>query len=222
MRGPAAGPWLVGTTETFCNGATFNPGGWLVGASKRKRGGSSLDPVAAAQSKVLSTFEKQARRQLSPVLGDAGMRRVRTDLAISTTVGGGVIVQAPLRLPARFDPHQLERKSEIAAVLGTTIPLIDPVTLTVLEPGMYAWAVRKVGPEFVAFDFFNQRGAPALSVLAREKGGGPISVDFGLVDIEITVGGIDSIVPPGEVFVCLSLLIWKTCFFLILPKLPWP
>lgn len=190
---------------------------------KAKRRGSSSDPISLAQAQTLGTFEKVLRKDLKPVLGDAGLKRVRTEQAIVTSVSGGVIVQAPLELPARFTPARLERRSEIVAVIANTVPLVDPVTLRALEPGAYAWAVRKVSKDVFAFDFFNERGAPALSTIARQKDDTGPGGDDGVLDIDIVRGGKDSLVPPGSLYICVSLLDWMYCFFIGWPpRLPWP
>jgi hypothetical protein len=196
-----------------------------VSPVKAKRRSSPSDPIVVAQSQTLDVFAKLVRSQLKPVLGAAGQQRVRTDLAICTSVGGGVVIQAPLQLAVRFDPRRLERKSKIVAVVCNTIPLVDPVSLIGIDPGVYAWAVRKVSADVVAFDFFNRRGAPALSTIARQKDdAGPDGGNIPFLDVHISRGGEpDALLPPGTMFICLSLLYWEHCFFLNWPpRLPWP
>jgi len=187
---------------------------------------SSSSPVAVAQSQALATFEKTVRNELKSVLGADGLKRLRTDVAITTSVRGGVIIHSPLRRPPGFDAKRLRRKSEIAAVIVNTVPLIDMVTLNSLEPGAYAWAVRRVRGEIFAFDFFNTRGAPALTTMARNnEPGTDAGTDAGtdpFIDVDITGDGPDSLVPPGEVLICLSLMKWLTCFYITKPTLPWP
>lgn len=194
---------------------------------KSTRRSSSSHPIASAQAQTLKEFEKLVHRDLKSVLGASGLKRLRKDLAICTSVGKGVVVQVPLDQPARFDPHKIGRKSEIVAVLGNTVPLTDPVSLKSLEPGVHAVAVRKISGEATAFDFFDGRGAPVLSTFAMAMtdagtdGGTDAGGDIKLADIDVTRGGMDSLVPPGEVYICVSFLAWEYCFTLDIPTW-WP
>jgi hypothetical protein len=185
---------------------------------------NSLDPswkkLVVSQAQVMQEFEQAARKALKPVLGAAGIRQIRADAAIVTPLRGAVIIHAPLKVSGKMSIERIQREKPFAAVLMTVMPLVDPVTETALQPGIYALRLRSVGGRNVAFDFLADGGRPAFSTLAQQKdNGGP----WGL-DIELDLpGDPDSLWPPPDNgWFCMSILHWKKCWWWGWPEIEWP
>lgn len=178
-------------------------------------------PMAASQADALQTFEKMTRQSLSSVLGPAGLRRVKHDAAIITSIRGYVVVHAPLRSRGLWSVKRIVKEQPIVGVIGTMLPLVDPVTRATLKPGLYAVGLRSIGGNDVAFDFFSEKGNPILSTQATAK-----SAAFGLEgpfgsDIDITLPSDDSFFPPGHAYFCISILHWKKCWLWTWPTIDW-
>jgi hypothetical protein len=171
----------------------------------------------ATQTETLRVFHDTVRSRLKPVLGDRGLRRLSKDLAIATSAGGGVVMHAPLELERSVPFARLLRERRLVGALVTTSSLYDPLSHKPLEPGAYAVGLRPLGRDEVAFDFYGSRGKPAISMLARNTDTPEENAVPAMFDVDITRGGIDSFVPPGQVVICLSFYHWFVCFLVTLP-----
>jgi hypothetical protein len=197
--------------------------------AKAKISSGLCGPLAIAQAATIDQFAKLVRRDLAPVLGAAGLRQVRFDTAIATTVGGGVVAYAGMRSPRPMTLDRIRKESPVVAVLANSIPLIDRVALRALPPGVYALRLRPLGGDSMAFDFLAAKGHPAFStgattVVARQQGGSNEPITKGIdIDFGWPGPGGDPLWPPPENgFMCISYGDWKKCWHWGWPEINWP
>jgi hypothetical protein len=190
---------------------------------------SQSSPLAHAQADVLAQFNRLITSSLGPLLGKAGLAGVRRDLAIVSSVGGGVVVHAGLKPKGAMTLERIARERPIVGVLATSLPLIDPVSLTALKPGAYVVRLRSVGELGMAFDFFTEKSRPAYSTYAGPTR--PVPLDrkaslAGLIDGDIEAPwNPDSFSPPDDGTsgkLCISFYIWEHCWRWDWPVIRWP
>jgi hypothetical protein len=197
--------------------------------SRPAAGRSRPSPLAAAQADVLARFDRMITESLGPLLGKAGLARVRRDLAIATSVGGGVVVHAGLKPKGAMTLERIAKEKPIVGVLANSIPLVDPVSLVALQPGAYVVRLRAVGEHAMAFDFFTERSRPVLSTLAeptRAVPTGRTTPFYGLIDVDLDFPwDPDGMIPPPDDGtsgkLCFSFLIWKHCWRWDWPDIDW-
>jgi hypothetical protein len=196
---------------------------------KGLRSASRSQSSARGQSDVRARFD-----ELVPLLGKAGLAELRRHPVIVSSLGDGVVVHAAVRQKRPLTLARIAKEKPIVGVIANSIPLREPNSLAVLKPGAYVVRVRRAGKTAVAFDYFAERSAPALSGHARPLQ--PIPTDAALTigsgnwkaDVDITLPwDPDSFDPPdgSEGKFCLSLFAWSHCWDWDWPKLPkwlWP
>jgi len=192
---------------------------------KKRVASGGLDPqwkaIASAQEQAMQAFEKMVHRAMVPVLGPAGVKKIQREAAIITTMRRCVAVYAPLRERGKLTPERIRREKPKVAVLATMVPLLDPVTLQTVSPGVYAVGLRWVGGKDIAFDLYGEKGRPTISTLAQTKDAGADDGSILGFDIDITLPDIDSIFPPPNGRFCISFLHWKKCWNWDWPEWPW-
>lgn len=190
---------------------------------------SQSAPLAEAQAELLAQFDRLITDSLGPLLGKARLAAVRRDLAIATSVGGGVVVHAGVKSKGTMTLHRIAKEKPIVGVLANTIPLIDPVTLATLKPGAYVVRIRPLGRDAVVFDYFTEKSGPVFSAVGEPTK--PVPTDrtaplLGLADVDVDLPwDPDSLSPPEDDtrgLFCMSILHWKKCWHWDWPDIDWP
>ena len=186
--------------------------------------------LAAAQSEVLKEFDRVVDERLGALLGRGNRKRLRSDLAIATQLGKGVVVHAGVQSKTPMTIERIRREKPIVGAMASTLPLIDPVSLTALAPGAYVVRMRALGVDKFAFDFFPGKGKPVFSGVAdvaRQIGPDYTGTLGNLADVEIELPwDPDGMFPPetddlhGQF--CISFLRWKHCWSWDWPDIDWP
>ena len=186
--------------------------------------------LADAQADVLAQFDRLITDSLGPLLGKSTLSKLRSDPAIVSRFGGGVVVHAAVRSKGAMTLERIKKEKPIVGVVANSLPLIDPFSLTELKPGAYVVRLRRVGKTTMAFDFFTEKSRPVYS--ARAEPTNPIPVDpkapisAAKVDVDIILPwDPDDLFPPtngtdGQF--CLSLFSWSHCWNWNWPDIRWP
>ena len=186
--------------------------------------------LADAHADVLREFDRVVDERLGAMLGRGNRKRLRSDLAIATKLGKGVVVHAGVQSKAPMTIQRIRREKPIVGVMANTVPLIDPVSLTALAPGAYVVRMRAVGEDRFVFDFFPGKGKPVFSgvtEVARQIGPDYTGSLGNLADVEIELPwDPDGMLPPETDDLhgrfCISFLKWKHCWSWDWPDIDWP
>lgn len=197
-------------------------------SAKRAKSDPRFQALAGAQDQAREAFAALVKKDLGSALGKDGLRRLRVDTMIFSPAGGGVIAHASFKPRRPLTIENLRRYAPIVSIQANTIPLVDPITGTTLEPGVYAVRLRSVGGGRFAFDYHHDKSPPVFSTLAepkaRQSDAGVSPQD--VLDIDITFPPGDdptTLIPPGDPgYFCLSILGWFKCWRWDWPKWPWP
>ena len=204
---------------------------------KNVKSAKSLKPdprfaaLLGAKDETREAFAALVKRDLGKMLGADALRRLRTDRMILTPAGPGMVAHASFKTPSPLTRENLRRHAAIVAVQVNTIPLIDPITVTALEPGVYAIRLRPVGRTRFAFDYLREgEKLPVFSTeaepVARQQG--PLGRLWDSIDIIVRWPTPDDpqypddLLPPGTPGrFCISILEWAKCWDWDWPRLPW-
>ncbi len=190
------------------------------------RSGPGTAALAAAQSGTMREFERLTRERLGPLLGPKGLRRVDFSTAISTVVGGGLIVHAGIRHKKPMTVERVRKEAPAVGILANTIPLIDPVSRTALPAGVWVVRLRPLRGGAMAFDFHAGKepafGVRAEAIAARQSGDQAAITHFIDIELDFPSDATDRLLPPGEGYACVSFLVWKSCWFWSWPEIHWP
>jgi hypothetical protein len=181
-----------------------------------------------SREQARDAFAALVKRELGPALGADMLRRLRVDRMIIIPAPRGVIAHASFKPRRPLTRANLRRHAPIVGVQVNTVPLIDPVTGTALEPGVYAVRLRCVGGDRFAFDYHRRQGPPHFSTLAQTSAQ-EIGEPQDTLDADIIFPPGDdpnTLIPPGDPgYCCLSLFGWSKCWrwdWPEWPKWPWP
>jgi hypothetical protein len=180
-------------------------------------------------------------KPLASVLERDGIYEIPLDTSILTRVKSGMIFHAPVPLTDKVTKKDLETRTHSVGVLANTVPLIDSVARTILEPGPYVVQLRPLLKGGFAFDFVDKNYNVALSTCATSTDPGrfeafpeemlALSIFGKLIDASagpeicfgpgtITPIGTGPTFPdppfPGPEwdcvsFICVSFLYWELC-----------
>ena len=186
--------------------------------------------LVGTQDHAREAFAALVKKDLGSVLGKSGLRRLRVDTMFFAPVGGGVIAHASFKPRHPVTIANLTRHSPIVTVQLNTIPLVDPVTRSTLEPGVYLVRLRPVGGGRFALDYLLGKDPPVFSTTAypkaRQTGDGGVEEDALDGSIEWPTGDTipdDSLRPPGEPGkICLSIYGFYHCWTWEWPDWHWP
>lgn len=187
--------------------------------------------VLGAKNDIREAFATLVKKDLGRLLGADGLRRLRTDRMIFSPAGPGIVAHASFKTRRPLTLENLRRYAPIVAVQVNTIPLIDPITRTALEPGTYAIRLRPVGGTRFAFDYLREGDKlPVFSTsaepVARQQG--PLGQLWDSIDIIIRWPIPEDpepheLLPPGTPGrLCISILSWDKCWDWDWPEIDWP
>ena len=212
------------------------PRGTKPPTSAKSAKSSKSDPrfsaLLGAKDDTREAFAALVKKELGKLLGADALRRLRTDRMIITPAGPGVVAHASVKSQRPLTLENLRRHAPIVAVQVNTVPLIDPITLTALEPGTYAVRLRPVGRTRFAFDYFRAgEKLPVFSTTAEPvaQQQGPLGRLWDSIDIIVRwptpddATYPDDLLPPGTPGrFCISILHWSKCWDWDWPEIDWP
>ena len=196
---------------------------------------AGLDELTRKQADLADSYAR-IFKALDPLLRKERVHKPTFKHMIFSRVGNGVVVHLPLKLRDRITKKDLYAAPRALGILANTMAMVDPLSETALDPGVYLVKLRAFGKDSWAFDLVDPQGQKALSTPAQlidPVGFASVTTkqririwtpfDF---SVEVPAGpddlfpphhgggvGPDTLLPHGYT-ICFSRGWWHQCFFI--------